>query len=459
MRMKKNSVIGYPFKRNFYYEIEKAMDKSNIIFLLGPRKCGKTVALLQLEKGRENITYYNFKTLTEDESLELFDTIRLAMNEDRNMVFLLDEITYAYQPEREINEISIQLSEKPCHNTKVIFTGSQSVALEAWANRAFCGNASIIRTDFLNYNEWLSYKGITESSEDIYNQFLYEINEFYGFISLEDYLRGCLEETILSNQKTDNVIMGNDVYLVDIDSLLDICYATLFTLHNHVNSHKFAKKDKLSETIRFYFRDVCKQIGFNEIGERIATSFIGKYNDFKSKDLDTLKQSFQFLHRIGLITITPVSDSIENIPNIRRDLSLSDSKMNYKDELFKSYNVCIKYPMFYMAILKDILKEQLPQKLPPSLLGSIVECHVRGLLPEQGAFEFQDIEGHEIDYVNIQDCIALEITISNKRSHEMNFKYLPADYQKVILTKDVKEHNESKRQIPYHEFIKTKSES
>ena len=457
--MKKNSVIGYPFKRSFYYEIEKAMDKSNIIFLLGPRKCGKTVALLQLEKGRENITYYNFKTLTEDESLELFDTIRFAMDEDRDMVFLLDEITYAYQPEREINEISIQLSEKPCHNTKVVFTGSQSVALEAWANRAFCGNASIIRTDFLNYNEWLSYKGITESSEDIYNQFLYEIDEFYGFISLEDYLRGCLEETIISNQKTDNVIMGNDVYLVDIDSLLDICYATLFTLHNHVNSHKFAKKDKLSETIRFYFRDVCKQIGFNEIGERIATSFIGKYNDFKSKDLDTLKQSFQFLHRIGLITITPVSDSIENIPNIRRDLSLSDSKINYKDELFKSYNVCIKYPMFYMAILKDILKEQLPQKLPPSLLGSIVECHVRGLLPEQGAFEFQDIEGHEIDYVNIQDCIALEITISNKRSHEMNFKYLPADYQKVILTKDVKEHNESKRQIPYHEFIKTKSES
>ena len=25
----------------------------------------------------------------------------------------------------------------------------------------------------------------------------------------------------------DNVIMGNDVYLVDMDSLLNICYATL----------------------------------------------------------------------------------------------------------------------------------------------------------------------------------------------------------------------------------------
>lgn len=454
MSADKNDVfMGYPFRRNFYYDIEKSVDKSNIVFLLGPRKCGKTVALLQMEKCRNHAKYYNFKTLSPDESMDLFDAIHSAMEEDKDVVFLLDEITYAYQPEKEINEMSIQLSEKPCHHTKIVFTGSQSVALEAWANRAFCGNASIIRADFLNYSEWLSYQGIRESTEATYSQFLYEIDEFYGFVSLEDYLRGCLEETIISNQKTDNVIIGNDVYLVDIDSLLDICYATLFTLHNHVNSHKFAKSDKLNETIRFYFRDVCKQIGADEIGARIAASFIGKYNDFKSKDLDTLKQSFQFLHRIGLITITPVSDSIECIPNIRRDLAISDSRINYKDELFKSYNVCIKYPMFYMAILKDILKEDLPQKLPAALLGSIVECHVRGLLPEKGAFEFQDMDGHEVDYVNLLDCMALEITTSNKRSNEMNFKYLPADYQKIILTKDISETCGNKVKIPYYEFI------
>ena len=51
-----------------------------------------------------------------------------------------------------------------------------------------------------------------------------------------------------------------------------------------------------------------------------------------------------------------------------------------------------------------------------------------GLLQEKGTFEFQDIEGHEVDYVNVQDCIALEITTSNKRSNEMNFKYLPEHY-------------------------------
>lgn len=454
MGIKQNgSKRGYTFKRNFYYEIEAAIDKASIVFLLGPRKCGKTVALLQLEKNRTNVAYYNFKTLTQNKSLEIFDIIKSSMEKDEERIFLLDEITYAYQPEKEINDISIQLSEKQCYNTKIVFTGSQSMALEAWANRAFCGNASIIRTDFLTYSEWLSYKGIKETSEIVYHQFLYEIDEFYGFLSLENYLRGCLEETIIANQKTDNVIIGNDVYLIDVDALLDICYATLFTLHNYVNGHGCVKSDKLNETIQFYFRDVCKQIGSDEIGERIAKSFIGKYNDFKARDLDTLKQSFQFLHRIGLLTITPVSDDIENIPNVYRDLSFSASRINYKEELFKSYNICIKYPMFYMAILKDILKEKLPQQLPPALLGSIVECHVRGLLSDKGAFEFRDALGHEVDYVNVMNCVALEITISNKRSNEISFKYLPEDYQKIILTKNIREVCGNQIKIPYHEFI------
>lgn len=73
---------GYPFKRNFYYDIEDAIDKSNVIFLLGPRKCGKTVALLQMEKNRSNAKYYNFKSLSQNESMGIFDSIKRAMLKD-----------------------------------------------------------------------------------------------------------------------------------------------------------------------------------------------------------------------------------------------------------------------------------------------------------------------------------------------------------------------------------------
>ena len=454
-----NSTTEYNFKRNFYYVLEEGIKTTNVSFLLGPRKCGKTVALLQLQKNKNNSEYYNFKTLSQEESMSLFDSIGLAIKEDKDVIYLLDEITYAYRPEMEINEIAIILSEIRNSNTKIVFTGSQSVALEAWANRAFCGNAFMLRVDFMNFSEWLLYRGIDAPSIESYNDFLYNVDKFYGFTSLEDYLHGCLEETIISNQKTENVIIGNDIYLVDVDSLLDICYATLFTLHNHVSSYKFAKNDKLSETIQFYFREVCRQLGDTEIGKRISDSFISKYNDFRARDLKTLKQSFLFLYRIGLITITPVSDSVEEIPNVQRDLSITDSCINYKDELFNSYNICIKYPMFYMAILKDILKKDLPEKLPPALLGSIVECNVRGLLTDSGSFEFQDIEGHEIDYVSVKKCMALEITVSNKRSGEINFEYLPEYYKKIVLTRDVQGKKNSVVYIPYYEFIRMCSDS
>lgn len=457
-RIKGNGEMRYPFKRNFYYKIESAIATSCVCFLLGPRKCGKTVALKQLEH-EMGATYINFKTISEKDSSNVFDSIISSMKNDEKHIFLLDEITYAFHPEREINKIAIQLAENSCKKTKVVFTGSQSVALETWANRAFCGNAAIIRTDFLNYNEWLRYENIYNSSESSYLQFLLEVDKFYGFLSLEDYLRGCLEETIISNNKTDNIIMGNDVYLIDVDTLIDICYATLFTLHNHVSVHKFASNNKLNDSIRYYFKDVCNQIGIEEIGNRIADSFIGKYNDFRSKELNTLKQSFLFLQRCGLITITPISDSVETIPNVNKDLSLLEPQINYKDELFNKFNVCIKYPMFYVAILKDILKESFPNEIPTALLGSIVECHVRGLLSENSSFEYEDIYGHEVDYVNVQERLAIEMTVSNKRSNEFNFNLLPDDYKQIVLTKNIFEKNQKKIQIPYYDFIKIVSEN
>lgn len=35
----------YTFKRSFYYEAEKAINDSSISFILGTKKCGKTVCM------------------------------------------------------------------------------------------------------------------------------------------------------------------------------------------------------------------------------------------------------------------------------------------------------------------------------------------------------------------------------------------------------------------------------
>lgn len=453
--------MKFTFKRKIYYELGKELKSQNNVFLLGPRKCGKTVCLQQIANDYPIANYYNMKILSQMQIDDLFLKINHSIENNEKIIYLLDEITYADFPEREINSIALKFSECDNSETKIVYTGSQSVALEAWANRAFCGNTVLVYADFLQYDEWLQYRGLSAISTETYSEFLYDVKKFYHFHSLKEYLQGCLEETIVSNMKTDNIVFGNDCSLLDTDILLDICYATLFTLHNHVSSSKFFPKNKLNVDIPYYFKDVCQQLGDQEISRRIEASFIGHYNSLKSRDLTSMKQAFWFLYRVGLITITPVSSDLENVPNVLQGLITEESNINYKTELFKTFNMCIKYPMFYIAILQDILGEEMPKQLPTLLLGSIVECHIRGLLQSSRGFELQtmtfDTAQHpitkEIDYVDLSKSIAVEITVSNKRSNEHNFEILPDYFTCIMLTKDIMKCYSNYIEIPYYQFI------
>lgn len=442
----------YTFHRDIYYALCNDLAKTNVIFLLGPRKCGKTVCLKQLARETSNTVYVDFKGLTYDEGLAQLDTIIASIEGNNDVVYLLDEITYAPKPENAICLIADTFADLCDAKTKVVFTGSQSVALERWAHRAFGGRAKLLRTDFLSYPEFLRYKGLCEVSEESYNRFLYEVTDFYGITSLADYLTGCLEETVISNAKTSNYLYGNDVFLLteDPEVLLDVCYQTLFTLHNHVNAQTFSKDNKLYDDILFHFRDVCSQLDNKTIADRIEQSFIGRYSSFCSRSTDIIKQALTFLSQCGLIVITPVAYEWLNVPNVRSDLYRTDSKIAYKEDLFKAYNTCIRYPMFYVQILKDILRDEMPAKLPQAILGSIVECHIRGILPDPG-FEFHDVQDREVDYVSLINNVAIEFSVSRKKKR-VHFDIIPENMRKILLTRNDKSLDVIRR-IPYYEFI------
>ena len=442
----------YRFKRDFYCDVEEGIKKTNATFLLGPRKCGKTVCLKQLAHEYKNAKYVNFKTLDEDESMEIFETIIRLIKEDEHVIYLLDEITYAFKPEHEINKIAEVLSEVENKNTKIVFTGSQSVALESWGNRAFCGNASFIRTNFLTFKEWLAYKGMEEVSGDSYKKFLFEVKDFYRFTSLKDYLQGCLEETVISNYKTNNIIFNNDVSLLNVDILLDVLYSTLITRQNKTTPQVFANKNQLRDDLKYFFRNAYNEIGKEEISDRIAQVISERYTTLSSTNVSTLKQALLFLYRCDLITLTYVSENVENNINIKTDLFSSENRIDYKADLFKNI-ICIKYPMFYIEILKEILKDKMPGEIPNDILGGIVECHVRGILPDTNCFEYHDIQDREVDYVNLAKQVGIEITVANKKNQKVHFDCLPECYRNILLTKDISDFNNGILRIPYYEFI------
>lgn len=445
----------YDFKRSFYYDVEKSVERNKVTFILGPRKCGKTVCMEQLADSIKTAVYVDFKQKSDDEGFDVFLKIRESIQNDERVIYLLDEITYAPNPEKMICMFAQMFSEYDTNQVRVVFAGSQSLALEAWGHTAFAGCAGYIRPDFLSYGEWLAYKQIEGASAESYEQFLYGAMDFYGIDSMQDYLQGCINETILSNTKTSNYIYGNDCSLLNADILMDICYATLFTLHNHVSNAAFMKKDGLKEDIRAYFADVCASL---DLDARIGRSFISRYNSFKRRDLQILEQAFLFLRNCGLITVTPVSNDLEHVPDLEWELertAYGDSpRINVKDELFRSFNMCIRYPVFYMAILKDILGDQMPERLPHGLLGSIVECQVRGMLPEKGSCEYRDQSGNEVDYVNVVDRAAVEISIANKSLKGTHFDCLPEDMQCLLLTKDRSGIVQGVQQVPYYVFLR-----
>ena len=449
----------YPFKRSFYYEVEQAIHESSVTFILGARRCGKTVCMKQLQdtfsetNTFDKVVYFDAKREKSTIQKELFMKQVLASIEAKEKaLYLIDETTYLNMPDTTIMEVQDAFTSFSNENTKIVFTGSQSKALEYWGHRAFAGDAVFIRPEFLSYPEWLAWKGISEISADTYEVFIKGTREFYkNFRSTKEYLQGCLDETINSNVKSSEMIYGNDCFGLTSEMLLDVLYASLLTLHNHIKYERFVNPNVLQNTIAHYFSKQVLEIGEENLENRIAELLAERYHNFSHMHTEQLLNALQFLEQCDFITIAPVTDVLEIDPYYQDNLFSGNFKS--KSSIMNELNVCIKYPMFYVDIVKSLLMEHMPEILPTPLLGSIVECHVRGLLPKQGGIEYHSQNDAEIDYVNPAKKKAIEITISNKRIRNTNFDILPEGYYRILLSNHKKEISHGIEFVPYYQFI------
>lgn len=446
--------MEYAFKRDFYYNVEDSIKNNSVSFLLGPRKCGKTVALKQIALSNNAVEYIDFKTLADNkQKMAIINRVIDSIYNNDGAIYLLDEITYAFHPESEIAKIAEAFSSVENSNVRVVFAGSQSVALEAWGRRAFCGNAHFIHTNFLTYSEWLRYKGCEEISAETYNNFLYQTKDFYKFTTVKDYLSGCLEETVISNAKTTNIIFNNDVSSLNVEMLLDVLYSSLLTRQNKTSPSTFANKNQLFDDISYHFADLFDQIDENDVQYRITSLLSERYKSLKATSVIDIQKALQFLIRCDLITVTPMIDCLDDYTDIQNNITFG--RFIGKVDLFEKFIVTINYPMFYVEILKDLFQEKMPKQLQGDVLGGIVECHARGLLPVRYGFEYHDKLEREVDYVNPVKEIVVEISISNKKKKAVHFDCLPDDYVDILLTKNIDSYNPTDKvyHISYYRFL------
>ena len=448
---------GYKFKRAFYYEVKRSIKEHKATFILGPRKCGKTICMKQLADEIDNSLYYDVKTMNDDEAIDLIDDIVRDIQDCKDIAYLVDEVTYLYMPEKDIAKIANAYSDNANAKTKIVFAGSQLLSIEAWGYRAFSANAKYIRTDFLSYPEWLAYKGISEVTAETYDQFVVGTREFYNdFTSLEDYLHSCLDETVLSNYKTSNAVFNNECDELNADILLSTLYATLINQKDRPVFINYYDNDRIVRQVRSSMKDAFRSVGNDEVKKRAEDILSSRVSKCLSYSTRAYMQSLNFLYNCGLITLTYISDEtrdFSNIINVPNDLrKMGNSVLKSKNELFGRVNICIKYPMFYSEIIKDMLGEHFPDKVSGDLLGGIVECHARGILSDSSIYEYHS-DNKEVDYVDFAQRIAIEFTISNKSNSELHFDDLPKDFKRVLLTRDIVNKDNDIERIPYYQFI------
>ena len=453
----------YSFKRDIYAQVLEALEDCHVVVLLGPRCSGKTVCMMQISQSEKNAVYVSFKELNAKKSEQQLDSIIRDISEGRDVLYLLDEITYAHEPDAAMSKIGRVLSTTPYVRTRLVLAGSQSAALAQWTSRAFSSDVRRLKVDFLSYAEYLRYTD-GEPSDESYQAFVTHTRDFYGFTGLNDYLQGCLDETVISNSHAIDVIIGNNVDGLTVESLVCVLYATLFSGHNIVTEERFKRSDAVIDEIGHFFGDAYREAGRGEIARKFYEIMSGRLEYLTELDGYVINRAVVFLKRCDLISITPVSDNSFKIRDIESRIVSGEQRI-WKKGLPPDLNICMRYPMFYLEIIREILGPHMPEKLPRGLLGSVMECHVRGLLPAYGSYEFHETVRNadgseseaEIDYVNIGYRMAIEFSVGNKSNSRLHFDRLRSDYRRLLLTRDpCTEKNRFRGKVlrmPYYAFI------
>ena len=457
----RNSVgeVSMKFKRGFYHTLADTVNTHSVTFLFGPRHCGKTYAMRQLDIDLDNSEYINIKLTdcSQDSMLKLIDTIRTSHRNNQKMVYLIDEVTYLFAPEMFISTLYEIFNFSESSSTHVLLTGSQSIALRSWEGKYFCGCCGIVEADFMNYAEWMRYKQYITPTAENYFEFLTTVHEFYKFGSIESYLEGCLDETIRSNLKAYSAIRNNSAEDLTVDILLDILFCALVNVHIGVTYNTFTKRVQLETQIKHFFSKYYT----DAVKQRLADIIVTKYNSLAGISRSALRNALVFLYRNSLLGFTWRGTTLQhirlasdimtdNFPEFKRD----DNGIftNYKQELFDSLGIYINHPMFYVGLLRLIFKETMPNNIPKDLLGDIVECHVRSLLPAEGQYIYHDpITDREIDYVNDVHSLAVEITVSDK--HGTCFELLQQEHKNILLSATKSDVSDKFTRIPYYQYI------
>jgi hypothetical protein len=185
------------FPRKINETIKKWLFEKEIIIINGARQVGKTSILLILkeyliEKGinKHNVFYLNLEEMKVLETLnrETENLLNYRIDDSGKNYFFIDEIQYLDNPSNFLKHIYDKYADK----IKIICSGSSSLELKAKFQDSLVGRKVSFLINPLTFEEFLFFKQSEliqyfdkkDLTDDIYNQFEIELEEYLTYGSL-----------------------------------------------------------------------------------------------------------------------------------------------------------------------------------------------------------------------------------------------------------------------------------
>ncbi len=166
LKEKVDSELALPFKRDFYLEIEKHIDKRFIFALVGLRRVGKTTTIYQIiqklietEINKTNILFFSFDEVSAklNEVLETYKEIHNKDFRKEKIYIFLDEIQKCSGWENELKKY-YDLYPK----LKFIISGSESLFIRKKTKETLAGRIFEFTLTPFTFREYLRFNNIKE---------------------------------------------------------------------------------------------------------------------------------------------------------------------------------------------------------------------------------------------------------------------------------------------------------
>lgn len=424
-------------KRKIYYQCKDWIDNSNKNFLVitGPRKCGKTVCLEQIKEYYCTEHYYNFKEISSvDECNRVMEEVILPAKEG---LFLLDEITYLTGYMHQLTAIDNSIVRNNVNGIqdtrKFIITGSHSYAIQNASMLALSTNATYLQTSFIDFEEWLLWRGhISKYGQEYkpttldFKDYVCNSNLFTKIDNNADYIKSCLDETVICELSLHSAVNGMvPSESIDTETVLSILYSFLAKLHKKATIKTLQNPVGGIVSARISNDDIKKQVKQSELERRVEEVFENLRSNKVPNNFEVIRTAIILLQQLDLITVTIPLDNIDN--KIMVDCKLSDMSNVYSTQtLLSKFNVCVKHPMFYANMIKELVPEigeDYYNVIDQTILGSILECYLKGLFSYKlnsdilYCFEYynNDTQG-EIDLIDFSSHTAYEFSVGRRHT-------------------------------------------